>query len=69
MFGNSELFGKKGRRVQNKFPEAEAVELRRWQLLHRRAKNRSTSEIGFSSLSLFALGKILQSSRKPDCRN
>lgn len=48
----SKLFGKKGKRVQNKFPESEAVELRRrWQHLHRRAKNRSVSEIGFSSLS------------------
>lgn len=52
MFGNSKFFGKKGRRVQNKFPEAEAVELRRrWQHLHRTAKNRSASEIGFFSLS------------------
>lgn len=63
MFGSSELFGKKGGRVQNKFPQAEVVELRRrWQHFHRRAKNESALGMGFSSL--FTLGKIQQNSRK-----
>lgn len=43
LFGNSELSGKNGRRVQNKFPEVEAVELRKWQHLHKTAKNGSAS--------------------------
>jgi len=50
LFGNSKVVGENRRRV--KFPEAEAVELRRrWQHLHRRAKNTSASETGFSSHS------------------